>query len=161
MLRPYLKIWDWDLILGRAVKAISSPGVRSPLHKVRRLRLSTIVVLSTTTKNSVPSLQVTAFNYLYYWIDIRYSQYFFNFQLILITYLIFQSFAKAFFFQMSSSYYKLLTRTLNSLYFSFPYSWQKFQFYISSHFLINQISVCFEYFLEWYVLFTSCITIPI
>ena len=30
MLRPYLKIWDWDLILGRAVKAISSRGVRSP-----------------------------------------------------------------------------------------------------------------------------------
>ena len=30
MLRPYLKIWDWDLIFGRAVKAISSLGVRSP-----------------------------------------------------------------------------------------------------------------------------------
>ena len=30
MLRPYLKMWDWDLILGRAVKAISSLGVRSP-----------------------------------------------------------------------------------------------------------------------------------
>ena len=30
MLRPYLKIWDWDLIFGRAVKAISSPDVRSP-----------------------------------------------------------------------------------------------------------------------------------
>ena len=30
MLRPYLKIWDWDLIFDRAVKAISSPGVRSP-----------------------------------------------------------------------------------------------------------------------------------
>ena len=30
MLRPYLKIWDWDLIFGRAVKALSSPGVRSP-----------------------------------------------------------------------------------------------------------------------------------
>jgi hypothetical protein len=30
MLRPYLKIWDWDLIFGRAVKAIFSPGVRSP-----------------------------------------------------------------------------------------------------------------------------------
>ena len=25
----YLKIWEWDLIFGRAVKAISSPGVRS------------------------------------------------------------------------------------------------------------------------------------
>ena len=30
MLWPYLKIWDWDLIFGRAVKAISSSGVRSP-----------------------------------------------------------------------------------------------------------------------------------
>ena len=37
ILRPYLKIWDWDLIFGRAVKAISSPGVefltfRRPWH---------------------------------------------------------------------------------------------------------------------------------
>ena len=30
MLRLYLQIWDWDLIFGHAVKAISSPGVRSP-----------------------------------------------------------------------------------------------------------------------------------
>ena len=30
MLRPYLKIWDWDWIFGRAVKAISSLCVRSP-----------------------------------------------------------------------------------------------------------------------------------
>ena len=30
MLWPYLNIWEWDLIFGRAVKAISSPGVRSP-----------------------------------------------------------------------------------------------------------------------------------
>jgi hypothetical protein len=30
MLRPYLKIWDWDLIFDHAVKAISSLGVRSP-----------------------------------------------------------------------------------------------------------------------------------
>jgi hypothetical protein len=29
MLWPYLKIWDWDWIFGRAVKAISSLGVRS------------------------------------------------------------------------------------------------------------------------------------
>ena len=25
MLRPYLKIWDWDLIFGRAVKGVRSP----------------------------------------------------------------------------------------------------------------------------------------
>ena len=30
MLWPYLKIWEWELFFGRAVKAISSPGVRSP-----------------------------------------------------------------------------------------------------------------------------------
>ena len=29
-LRQHLKIWDWDLIFGRAVKTISSLGVRSP-----------------------------------------------------------------------------------------------------------------------------------
>ena len=29
MLRPYLRIWEWELIFVRAVKAISSPGVRS------------------------------------------------------------------------------------------------------------------------------------
>ena len=30
MLQPYLKIWEWKWIFGRAVKAISSSGVRSP-----------------------------------------------------------------------------------------------------------------------------------
>ena len=30
MLRPYLKIWEWEWIFGRAVKAFSSLGVRSP-----------------------------------------------------------------------------------------------------------------------------------
>ena len=30
MFWPYLKIWDWDWIFGRAVKATSSLGVRSP-----------------------------------------------------------------------------------------------------------------------------------
>ena len=30
MLPPYLKIWDWDWIFGRAVKAIFSLGVHSP-----------------------------------------------------------------------------------------------------------------------------------
>ena len=33
MLPPYLKIWDWDWVLGRAVKAISSVGVRSPCYR--------------------------------------------------------------------------------------------------------------------------------
>ena len=30
MLRPYLKIWEWERIFGHLVKAISSLGVRSP-----------------------------------------------------------------------------------------------------------------------------------
>ena len=29
MLQSYLKIWDWDLIFGRAVKVISSLGISS------------------------------------------------------------------------------------------------------------------------------------
>jgi hypothetical protein len=33
MLRPYLKIWEWEWIFGRAVKAISWPGVRSPWNE--------------------------------------------------------------------------------------------------------------------------------
>ena len=37
MLQPYLKIWDQDLILGRAVKAISSLGVGSPWPRERKL----------------------------------------------------------------------------------------------------------------------------
>ena len=37
MLRPYLKIWEWEWIFGRAVKAISSRGVRSPCHTVYKL----------------------------------------------------------------------------------------------------------------------------
>ena len=32
ILRSYLKFWDWELIFGRAMKAISSPGVRSPWY---------------------------------------------------------------------------------------------------------------------------------
>ena len=32
MLRPYIKIWDWKLIFGHAVKAISSPDIRSPWY---------------------------------------------------------------------------------------------------------------------------------
>ena len=30
MLRPYLKIWEWEWIFGRAVKVVSCLGVRSP-----------------------------------------------------------------------------------------------------------------------------------
>ena len=32
MLRPYLKIWEWEWIFGRAVKTVSSLGVRSPWY---------------------------------------------------------------------------------------------------------------------------------
>ena len=47
MLQPYLKIWDRDLIYGRAVKAVSLPGVRCPWrHRCvvdLRQRLNTII----------------------------------------------------------------------------------------------------------------------
>ena len=32
MLLRYLKIWEWELIFGRAVKAIFAPGVRCPWY---------------------------------------------------------------------------------------------------------------------------------
>ena len=35
MLRPYLKIWDWEWIFGRAVKTISYLDVRSPWFEVQ------------------------------------------------------------------------------------------------------------------------------
>ena len=47
MLRPYLKIWDWDWIFGRAVRAISSLGVHSPCSKLCRM--------SNDVTNSKPS----------------------------------------------------------------------------------------------------------
>ena len=34
--RPYLKIWEWELIFGRAVKVISSLGVRIPWPKCKK-----------------------------------------------------------------------------------------------------------------------------
>jgi hypothetical protein len=37
MLRPYLQIWDWDWIFGRAVKPISSLDIRSPWSKQNKL----------------------------------------------------------------------------------------------------------------------------
>ena len=38
MLRPYLKIWEWECIFGRAMKTISSLGVRSPwIHALEQL----------------------------------------------------------------------------------------------------------------------------
>ena len=59
MLRPYLKIWDWDLIFGRAVKAISSPGVRSPCQK-----LSTCAVLFI---NSITTVDNLARHFFLFW----------------------------------------------------------------------------------------------
>ena len=49
MLRPYLKIWDWDLIFGRAVKAISSLGIRSPWFTVLVVKTTTSAELATFT----------------------------------------------------------------------------------------------------------------
>ena len=38
MLWPYLRIWDWDWIFGRAVKTFFSPGVRSPSVREKEKR---------------------------------------------------------------------------------------------------------------------------
>ena len=50
MLRVYLEIWDWDWIFSRAVKAISSLGVRSPWVERQGIRLGH---LGTSTVNRV------------------------------------------------------------------------------------------------------------
>ena len=46
MLRPYLKFWEWEWIFGRAVKAISSPGVRSPCITPFDVVVLTFLVIS-------------------------------------------------------------------------------------------------------------------
>ena len=46
MLPPYLKIWDWDWVFCRAVKAISSLGVRSPWARPRRSRKFHIIMFA-------------------------------------------------------------------------------------------------------------------
>ena len=45
MLPPYLKIWDWEWIFGRAVKAISSLGVRSPCNKTKPCWVMSVIFL--------------------------------------------------------------------------------------------------------------------
>ena len=51
MLRPYLKIWNWDWIFGCAVKAISSLGVRSPwLWRYKRLTWPLLKMFSSLKK---------------------------------------------------------------------------------------------------------------
>ena len=53
MLWPYLKIGDWDLNFGRAVKAISSLGIRSPWlqglvcsFEIRQSKINFILLIS-------------------------------------------------------------------------------------------------------------------
>ena len=41
MLWPYLNIWEWELIFDRAVKAISSPNVRSLCLTLNKKTLQT------------------------------------------------------------------------------------------------------------------------
>ena len=58
MLRPYLKIREWEWIFGCAVKAISSPDVRSPCTKYSCILLVTMqfcfvsILLSNTAVSS-------------------------------------------------------------------------------------------------------------
>ena len=46
MLRPYLKIWDWDWIFGHAVKTFSSLGVLSPWMSRREPTHNTMTFIS-------------------------------------------------------------------------------------------------------------------
>jgi hypothetical protein len=54
LLRPYLKIWDWDWIFGRAVKAVSSLGVRSPWVECSNIdsNLKMTIAYMTSTKET-------------------------------------------------------------------------------------------------------------
>ena len=54
MLRTYLKIWDWDFIFGRAVKAVSSLGVRSPWVECSNIdsNLKMTIAYMTSTKET-------------------------------------------------------------------------------------------------------------
>ena len=42
MLLLYLKIWEWELIFGPAVKTISSLGVPSPCMNLRNLKFGSM-----------------------------------------------------------------------------------------------------------------------
>ena len=57
------KIWEWELIFGRVVKAISSPGVRSPDAKRDRchprcIHLQVIEIQHEFCNNNMPVLSV-------------------------------------------------------------------------------------------------------
>ena len=81
MLRPYLKIREWELIFSCAVKAIYSPGVRSPwvsisfsvimlsIHIglvafINRQWLKTIMNLITEMRGSLRIIQKASFSFL-------------------------------------------------------------------------------------------------
>ena len=81
MLRPYLKIWEWELIFRRAVKAIYSPDVRSPwvsisfsvimlsiciglVAFINRQWLKTIMNLITEMRGSLRIIQKARFSFL-------------------------------------------------------------------------------------------------
>ena len=57
MVRPYLKIWDWDWILSRAVKAISSLSVRSPCFKLSWKKMNEKMILTCLQFCSTKSFQ--------------------------------------------------------------------------------------------------------
>jgi hypothetical protein len=59
MLGPYLKIWDWDLIFGRTVKAVSSLGVRSLwTDTFRTIWLASITQGSNSSNNDPISIEL-------------------------------------------------------------------------------------------------------
>ena len=56
MLRPYLKIWEWELTFGCAVDAISSPGVHSQC--ARSLLFNILINVSNVSSNVMTAKSV-------------------------------------------------------------------------------------------------------
>ena len=66
MLRPYRKIWDWDLIFGRAMKAIFSLGVCCPWMSTILTRLRSLLLSTTGLKPFWSRFQII---WIFSWCD--------------------------------------------------------------------------------------------
>ena len=71
-IRPYLKIWVWELIFGHAVKAISSLGVHSPCLLL--LTIAPHIFLNTTPAKYEFSLKFLSFEKLKFFLRIHFCR---------------------------------------------------------------------------------------
>ena len=71
MLWQYLKIWEWEWIFRRAVKAISSLGVRSPCLII--FRVAVYSQISTSDENDEPMIMI-----IMAWVSFRSSNWNFH-----------------------------------------------------------------------------------